>query len=165
MVDLRRQKDAGTATRAPRGNPPSGETEASHGRSEKATAAGDAERETGSDTSRLGGAPLDMHPFTLSSIQPPESPADRPMALWKLQIGLETLRRLERGELFCVVCDGAIALGPPPFVGFIKADLGPGLCGLAVCELCSKAAGTFERLVEMVAEAVNGTAAPPPLHS
>ena len=114
---------------------------------------------------RLGGAPLDMHLFTLSSIRPPESPADRPMALWKLQIGLETLRRLERGELFCVVCDEAIALAPPPFAGFVKADLGPELCGLAVCELCSRAAGTFERLVEMVAEAVDGTAAPPPLHS
>jgi hypothetical protein len=113
---------------------------------------------------RLGGAPLDMHLFTLSSIQPPESPADAPMAMWKLQIGLETIGRLERGELFCVVCDEAIALAPP-FVGFIKADLGPELCGLAVCKLCSNAAGTFERLVEMVAEAVDGTAAPPPLHS
>jgi hypothetical protein len=63
--------------------------------------------------------------------------------MWKPQIGLETLGRLERGELFCVVCDGAIALGPPPFAGFIKADLGPGLCGLALCELCFQAAGTF----------------------
>jgi hypothetical protein len=111
---------------------------------------------------RLGGAPLD---FTLSSIKAPESAADAPMAMWKLQIGIETLRRLERGELFCVVCDEAIALAPPPFAGFVKADLGPELCGLAVCELCSRAAGTFERLVEMVAEAVDGTAAPSPLHS
>ena len=77
--------------------------------------------------------------------------------MWKLQIGLETLGRLGRGELFCVVCDEAIALAAPPFVGFIKADLGPELCGLAVCELCSKAAGTFKRLVEVVAEAVDGT--------
>ena len=99
------------------------------------------------------------------TIRPPQSPADLPLAMWKLQIGLETVGRLERSELFCVVCDEAIALAAPPFVGFIKADLGPELCGLAVCELCSKAAGTFERLVEMVAEAVNGTAAPPPLHS
>ena len=114
---------------------------------------------------RLGGAPLDLHLFKLSSIKAPESPADLPLAMWKLQIELETLRRLERSELFCVVCDEAIALAPPPFVGFIKADLGPELCGLAVCKLCSNAAGTFERLVEMVAEAVNGTAAPPPLHS
>ena len=114
---------------------------------------------------RLGGAPLDLHLFTLPSIRPPQSPADLPLAMWKLQIGLETVGRLERGELFCVVCDEAIALAPPPVAGFVKADLGPELCGLAVCELCSRAAGTFERLVEMVAEAVDGTAAPPPLHS
>jgi hypothetical protein len=114
---------------------------------------------------RLGGAPLDMHLFTLSSIKPPQSPADLPMTMWKLQIGLETLGRLEHGELFCVVCDEAIALGPPPVAGFVKADLGPGLMGFGVCEPCFRAAGTFERLVEMVAEAVDGTAAPPPLHS
>jgi hypothetical protein len=72
---------------------------------------------------RLGGAPLDLHLFRLSSIKPPQSAADLPLAMWKLQIGLETLGRLGRGELFCVVCDEAIALAPPPFTGFIKADL------------------------------------------
>src|SRR5262249_46251575 len=48
-------------------------------------------------------------------------PADLPLAAWKLRIGLETLERQRRGELFCLLCDSLIALDPP-LVGFIRGD-------------------------------------------
>jgi hypothetical protein len=84
--------------------------------------------------------------------------------MWKLQIGHETLGRLKQGELFCRVCGAAIA-SPPPVMGFFKADRSSLLVGFSVCELCFQTAGTLERLAEMVAKAVGGTAAPPPLSS
>ena len=49
---------------------------------------------------RFGGAPLDMHLFTLSAIQPPQSPADLPLAMWKLPVLLEVLGQLKRGALY-----------------------------------------------------------------
>jgi hypothetical protein len=114
---------------------------------------------------RFGDAPLDLHLFPLTAIQPPRSPADLPLAMWKLQVGLETFERMERGALYCIVCDGAIAWAPPASIGFLKADLGSELCGFAVCEACFRAAETREELTAMISEAVGGTAAPVPRYN
>jgi hypothetical protein len=63
--------------------------------------------------------------------------------------------------LACVVCDDAIAVDLPPFVGFIRGDdPGSDLCGFAVCESCFGFAGTSEKLTAMVGEAAGGTMAP-----
>jgi hypothetical protein len=110
---------------------------------------------------RFGGAAFDLHIFPLTAIEPPKSEADLPLALWRLQIGLGTLERQKRGELYCFLCDGVVALGPPPLVGFIMADdPNPELCGFAVCEACASAADSFEQIKEMVGEAFGGVVAP-----
>jgi hypothetical protein len=109
---------------------------------------------------RFGDTPFEIHLFPLSAIQP-ESPADLPLALWRLQVGLEVLNRKERGDLYCVACDERIALGLPPIVGFIKpVDRDSELAVFAVCETCFRVAETPEELTEMVGEAFGGVAAP-----
>jgi hypothetical protein len=109
---------------------------------------------------RFGGAPLDLCIFPLSAIKPPRSPADLPLAMWRLKIGLETLERQGRGELFCVVCDEPIASAPPPLVGFVRADDPKSeLCGFSVCETCFRVAEGPEEVTDMVSEALGGVAA------
>ena len=120
------------------------------------------ERRGASLRRRFGGAPLDLCIFPLSAIKPPRSPADLPLAMWRLKIGLETLERQGRGELFCVVCDEPIASAPPPLVGFVRADDPKSeLCGFSICETCFRVAGTADELKEMVSGALGGVAASP----
>jgi hypothetical protein len=113
----------------------------------------------------LGDAPLDLCLFPLTAIEPPKSQDDLPLAVWRLQVGLETLQRQSCGELFCVVCDGPIAFGLPPLVGFVRGDKpNSGLCGFAVCETClNTAKNDVDALTAMVSEAFCGTLAPAPL--
>jgi hypothetical protein len=112
---------------------------------------------------RFGTAPLDLCLFPLAAIQPPKSPADLPLAMWRLQVGLETLERRERGALYCVVCDGAIVADLPPLVGFMRADdPNSDLCGFAICETCFRVAGSPEAVTELVAEALGAAEAPIP---
>jgi hypothetical protein len=111
---------------------------------------------------RFGAAPLDLCFFAPSSIEPPTSAADLPLALWKLQVGLEIVERKARGALHCIVCDNAITV-VPPLVGFIRADdPNSDLCGFAVCESCFGGAETLEELSAMISAAVGGTLAPAP---
>jgi hypothetical protein len=99
--------------------------------------------------------------FPLTAIQPPASPADLPLAMWRLQVGLEILERKRRSALYCIACDGAIALDLPPLVGFFRADdPNSDLCGFAVCESCVSVAGTSEEITAMISAAVGGTLAP-----
>jgi hypothetical protein len=115
---------------------------------------------------RFGDAPLDLHLFPLTAIQPPRSPADLPLAMWRLQVGVETLELQKRGALYCVACDGAIVGDLPPLVGFIRSDdPNSDLCGFAVCESCSHAAETREQLTAMISEAVGGVVAPVPRYN
>jgi hypothetical protein len=110
---------------------------------------------------RFGTVALDLHLFPLESIDLPRSQADLPLAMWKLQIGLETLELRARGKLFCVCCDGPIAVDLPPVVGFLKPDAPRSeLCGIAVCVTCFRVAGSPEELTEMVQAAVGGVPAP-----
>ena len=112
---------------------------------------------------RFGAAPLDLCFFPLTTIEPPRSPADLPLAMWRLQVGIEIVERKASGALYCVACDGAIARRPPPLVGFIRADdPNSDLCGFALCEACLSAAETAEELTALIGEAVGGTLAPAP---
>jgi hypothetical protein len=115
---------------------------------------------------RFGDAPLDLCLFPLSAIHPPASPADLPLAVWRLQAGVEALELQGRGELFCVICDGAIAVDPPPLVGFVRADdPNSELGGFAVCEACLRAADSFDEVKAMVGEAFGGVVAPVSPHN
>jgi hypothetical protein len=78
--------------------------------------------------------------------------------MWKLQVGLETLERQRRGELFCIVCDTSMVLDPPSMIGFVRGDdPSSDLCGFSVCSACVGIAETPDELTDMVAEAVGGT--------
>jgi hypothetical protein len=103
-----------------------------------------------------------LHLFPLIEVLVPESLADLPLAMWRLEVGLETLERKRRGELFCILCDSPIALDLPPIVGFVKPDESSRLCGFSVCEACFLATETREELTNMVGEAFGGTIAPNP---
>jgi hypothetical protein len=112
---------------------------------------------------RLGGGPFDLYFFPLMSIKLPETPADLPLAMWKLQIGLETLERRERGELFCLSCDKPIALTIPWLVGFIRSDdPNSELCGFALCESCVDTAESHEELESLIGAAFGCVLAPRP---
>jgi hypothetical protein len=116
---------------------------------------------------RFGDGPFDLCIFPLVEValKPPRSPDDL-LAIWKAIIGAETLKRQERGELYCLLCDGAIAVEPPPAVGFIKPDdLESDLAGFSICGSCFGATETLEELRAMVAAAYNGTIAPDPSYN
>jgi hypothetical protein len=101
-----------------------------------------------------------LHLFPLSAIEPPESPSDLPLALWKLQIGLEILGRKKRGACLRRL-RRRDRRGPAAVRRFYQGDdPGSDLCGFAVCESCFGFAGTSEKLTAMVGEAAGGTRAP-----
>jgi hypothetical protein len=110
---------------------------------------------------RFGDEPPELYLFPMTGLEPPRSPAEARVAAWFLQAGLEVLARQARGELYCLVCGGPIALDPPPFVGVIKPEGRDSEFGVVVvCEGCARAADGYEDLREMVAEAVGGALAP-----
>jgi hypothetical protein len=116
---------------------------------------------------RLGSAELNLCIFPLIeiAIQPPKSPDDL-LAMWRLQAGLVTLERKARGELYCLHCDEAIAVDPPPVVGFLKPDDPESeLCCFSLCESCFLATDTRVELTAMVAAAFDGTIAPDPVYN
>jgi hypothetical protein len=110
---------------------------------------------------QLGDGAFQLCLFPLWSVRPPESPADLPLTLWKLQTALAVLDRQKQGKLYCICCDGAIAVDPPTVAGFLKAeDRDAELAVIAVCEACNRSVESAEDLTALVQKAIGGTAAP-----
>jgi hypothetical protein len=110
---------------------------------------------------RFGEAPLELHLFSLCSVEPPVW--GDPLSIWRFQVALAVFERQKSGKLFCIGCDGAIAVELPPVVGFAwPEDRDSELAVLAVCETCLRATDGQEDLADMVSEALGRVVAPDP---
>jgi hypothetical protein len=103
----------------------------------------------------------------------PEPEPSPPLPVWSgpglpppLVAHLYAPYRKKRGELYCLHCDEAIAVDPPPIVGFLKSDERESeLCCFSICESCFLSTETREELMAMVAAAFDGTIAPDPVYN
>jgi hypothetical protein len=110
---------------------------------------------------RFGDTPLELHLFSLCSVEPPVW-GDR-VSIWRFQVALAVFERQKRGELFCIGCDEPVAVQLPPVVGFVRPeDRDSELAVLAVCETCLRATDGQEDLANMVSEALGRVVAPEP---
>jgi hypothetical protein len=72
-----------------------------------------------------GGKALELAIFTIEALfEFPETVAERPMALWRIETATEVARRRNRSELACLCCETPIILEMPSAIGFLRGSEG-----------------------------------------